>query len=127
MDRDNPLRMPNVGDTLSGRYYLQGELGEGGFAKAFSGKDREEDMPVAVKVLKLATPKEIILFSKEGYRMSHLTHANIVKVTDYDAEEDTLPYLVMPLAANGSLGKEIKTRRKPLCHSLMRLHLTLVK
>src|SRR5438270_2199278 len=93
------LRMPDVGDTLKGVYQLQGVLGEGGFAKAFSGKDLEADTPIAVKVLKLTSAKDILEFSLEAFRMIQLTHPNIVKVSDYDAEEGTLPFIVMPLAA----------------------------
>src|SRR6266700_437917 len=105
------LRMPSVGDTLKGVYKLQGVLGEGGFGKAFSGTDLENNVPIAVKVLQLTSAREILKFSLEGFRMSHLTHPNIVKVIDYDAEVDTYPYIVMPLAPNGSLEGEIRTRR----------------
>src|SRR5258708_7208008 len=107
------FRVPTVGDTLKGVYRLQGVLGEGGYAKAFSGTDLEKNVPIAVKVLiKLPSAKVILQFSLEGYRMSHFTHPNIIKVTDYDAEEDTAPYIVMPLAPNGSLGSEIRSRRR---------------
>src|SRR5260370_19979384 len=106
------FRMPDVGETLKGVYELQGVLGEGGFAKAFSGIDIENNVPVAVKVLKLTSARQILKFSLEASRMSKLTHPNIIKVIDYDAEEDTPPYIVMPLAPNGSLGGEIRSRRR---------------
>ena len=105
------MRMPSVGDTLKGVYQLQGVLGEGGFAKAFLGTDIEKNVSVAVKVLKLSSARDILQFSLEAFRMLKLTHPNVVKVIEYDAEEDTLPFIVMPLAANGSLESEIKSRR----------------
>lgn len=101
-------RMPQVGETLKGIYMLQAELGEGGFAKAFSGEDMQQKLPVAVKALKIDSQNEIINFSLEAFRMTRLNHPHIVKVIDYDAEEHTLPYIVMPLAKNGSLKKEIR-------------------
>lgn len=104
-------RMPNVGETLKGVYQLQGVLGEGGFAKAFSGRDNQENVSIAIKVLKLTSANDILQFSLEAFRMLKLDHQNLVKVTDYDVEEEILPFIVMPLAANGSLGNEIKKRR----------------
>src|SRR5437868_7126093 len=94
-------RMPQVGETLKGIYMLQAELGEGGFAKAFSGEDTQQKLPVAVKALKIGSQNEIINFSLEAFRMTRLNHPHIVKVIDYDAEGHTLPYIVMPLAKNG--------------------------
>src|SRR6266705_1914373 len=120
--------IPQVGDVLNKRYRLRAELGEGGFAKAFAGQDMQKNQAVAVKVLKLTSEEDILKFSEEAFLMVGLEHPNIVAFVDYiPMKEGIRPYIVMKLAARGSLNDEIKKRRQsgdwvPVRRSILLLH-----
>ncbi len=94
---------------------LERELGSGGMARVFLGRDEVLDRPVAVKVLNPVHGGTDIggRFQREGRTAARLAHPNIVQV--YDAGEGTLdghssPYIVMEYVPGGDL-KELIDRR----------------
>ena len=94
---------------------LERELGTGGMAKVFLGRDEVLDRPVAVKVLNPLHGGTDIgeRFQREGRTAARLAHPNIVQV--YDAGEGKLdgresPYIVMEYVPGGDL-KELIDRR----------------
>ncbi|HSW88981.1 MAG TPA: tetratricopeptide repeat protein [Candidatus Saccharimonadales bacterium] len=109
MERQRPPGVPQVRDILSGRYELTRQLGEGGFAIAYAGYDNVANLDIAVKVLKATSEKDTLEFSKEAYLMETLTHEHIVPILEYvPMGEGINPYIVMPLAKNESLSKELR-------------------
>jgi len=94
---------------------LERELGSGGMARVFLGRDEVLDRPVAVKVLNPLHGGTDIgqRFQREGRTAARLAHPNIVQV--YDAGEADLdgreaPYIVMEYVPGGDL-KELIDRR----------------
>ena len=91
-----------------GRYHLVEKLGEGGMAVVYKAFDTRLECDVAVKVIRLDNlPQNSIentlkRFEREAKAVARLTHANIVKVTDYGHFEET-PYLVMEYLPSGTL------------------------
>ena len=94
---------------------LERELGTGGMARVFLGRDEVLDRPVAVKVLNPLHGGTDIgeRFQREGRTAARLAHPNIVQV--YDAGEGALdgresPYIVMEYVPGGDL-KELIDRQ----------------
>ena len=82
------------------RFVLEREIGAGGMARVFLGRDEVLDRPVAVKILNPHHSGTEIgaRFRREGRTAARLSHPNIVQV--YDAGEDELEgrevsYIVM--------------------------------
>jgi len=90
-----------------GNYRLTRLLGKGGFAEVYLGGRRRLHNQAAVKVLytRLASHNEVQGFEREAQTVAHLKHPHIVRVLDYDVEEDT-PFLVMDYAPNGTLRRK---------------------
>jgi serine/threonine protein kinase len=103
---------------LADRFALEREIGSGGMARVFLGRDEVLDRPVAVKVLKpMHGDSDIgVRFRREGRTAARLSHPNIVQV--YDAGEGDLDgsevsYIVMEYLPGGDL-KELIDARGPL-------------
>src|ERR1700694_4552543 len=100
-----PLMADRVGQQM-GNYRLVRLLGRGGFAEVYLGEHLRLGTQAAVKVLytRLASHDDVEGFEKEARTVAHLKHPHIVRVLDYDVEDDT-PFLVMDYAPGGTLRK----------------------
>jgi hypothetical protein len=108
---------------LGGRFVLVRELGSGGMARVFLGRDEVLDRPVAVKVVEPdpEDPEIGLRFQREGRAAARLSHPNIVRV--YDAGEDELDgkvisYIVMEYVPCGDF-KEMMERTGPLPEAML--------
>ena len=93
---------------LADRFFLEYELGSGGMALVFLGRDEILDRPVAVKLLKPVHGDTEIgeRFEREGRTSARLAHPNVVQV--YDAGEAEFEgrktsYIVMEYVPGGDL------------------------
>ncbi len=104
---------PTVGD----RYEIIEELGRGGFAEVFRGRDKNLNREVAIKRLLIqkldeVTADEVLQrFRIEAHSIAKLKHKNIVSVYDYD-RDDKGYYIVMEYIDGGSLNDLLKKRKK---------------
>ena len=108
---------------LGDRFVLVRELGPGGMARVFLGRDEVLDRPVAVKIVEPdpEDPEIGLLFRREGRAAARLSHPNIVRV--YDAGEDELDgngvsYIVMEYVAGGDF-KDMMERNGPLPEAML--------
>jgi serine/threonine protein kinase len=92
-----------VGQQL-GNYRLVRLLGRGGFAEVYLGEHTRLGTQAAVKILytRLGSQDDVESFEKEARTVAHLKHPHIVRVLDYDVDDET-PFLVMDYAAGGTL------------------------
>jgi hypothetical protein len=97
-----------VSRLLGERFALERELGAGGMARVYLGKDQVLDRPVAIKVLRPSYGDTGISsrFEREGRTAARLSHPNIVQV--YDAGEGEMEgrdvaYIVMEYVRGGDL------------------------
>ncbi|HEX2098480.1 MAG TPA: protein kinase, partial [Rubrobacteraceae bacterium] len=88
------------------RFVLEREIGAGGMARVFLGKDEVLERLVAVKILRggFEDSEVSARFRREGRTAARLSHPNIVPV--YDAGEDELEgrevsYIVMEYVSGG--------------------------
>lgn len=85
-----------------GRYRLVRRLGYGGFASVYLGQHVLLDaQQAAIKILHL-TDINVDAFRREANTTATLVHPHIVRLLDFDIQQDT-PYLVLDYAPNGSL------------------------
>lgn len=86
-----------VGKRLDGRYEIGEVIGEGGMAVVYSAWDIEDQIPVAIKILRdeyLGNDEFIRRFKDESKAIAVLSHPNIVKVYDVSFG-DRIQYIVM--------------------------------
>ncbi len=92
----------SVGQQI-GNYRLDSLLGHGGFADVYHGTHVYLNTEAAIKLLHTQLDEEgIEAFRNESLTIAHLIHPHIVRVLDFDVE-DNKPFLVMDYAPNGSL------------------------
>jgi eukaryotic-like serine/threonine-protein kinase len=108
---------------LGDRFVLVRELGPGGMARVFLGRDEVLDRPVAVKIVEPdpEDPEIGLRFRREGRAAARLSHPNIVRV--YDAGEDELDgnvvsYIVMEYVPCGDF-KGMMERNGPLPEGML--------
>lgn len=99
------------GETLSdGRYRLESLLGTGGMASVWLARDDRLNRAVAIKVISdsLAVDDAYVTrFEREARVAAGLSHHNLVRVFDYDAESDR-PLLITEYVDGGTLAERLK-------------------
>ncbi len=86
-----------------GNYRLVSLLGQGGYAEVYLGQHMRFKQQAAIKVLHAhLSSQEAEHFQQEAETIATLAHPSIVRVFDFDVQED-IPFLVMDYAPNGSL------------------------
>lgn len=106
-----------IGQTLSERYRLENQIGEGGQAVVWTGTDTESGQVRAIKLLPASfntPPRMIDSFKDEGRLLVNLDdHENIVKVFDvgYDANLRAF-YMIIGFVDGVTLGELIDARRE---------------
>ena len=97
-----------------GNYRLVRRLGVGGFASVYLGQHvRVSSMQAAIKILDLRDVDEQ-QFHQEAETTASLVHPNIVRLLDFDIQQET-PFLVLDYAPGGSLrARHPKGSRVPL-------------
>lgn len=95
-----------VGETLSGRYRLDEEIGRGGMGIVFRAWDVELERAVAVKVIgaELEAGEGRERLFREARAAAALSHPNVVAVYDV-GEHEGMPYFVMEFIEGRSLSE----------------------
>lgn len=91
-----------------GSYKLVAILGRGGMASVYRGYQESIDRSVAVKVLPLEymhDPSFSERFVAEARMLAKLVHPSIMPLYDFGTAE--VPYIIMPLMANGTLADRL--------------------
>jgi hypothetical protein len=88
-----------IGETIAGRYRLEGVLGRGGMSSVYWAHDGVLERDVAVKVLHerlSADPDQVERFRREARAIASLSHPNIVTLIDR-GQVDGDEYMVFEL------------------------------
>ncbi len=81
-----------IGETIAGRYRLEGVLGRGGMSSVYWAHDSVLERDVAVKVLHeqlSGDPDHVERFRREARAIASLSHPNIVTVVDRGQVDDS--------------------------------------
>jgi serine/threonine protein kinase len=112
----NPLSMSLTGQTLGGRYRIEGRLGEGGMAYVYLARDLEGGAEVAVKVLLpqlVSEPAAVERLRREAVIAMRLDHPNVCPILGVGETPELPIYLVMPYLAGEPLTM-LEVRQGPL-------------
>jgi len=92
-------RMLAVGDVISGRYRIEGILGQGGFGAVFAAEHLMTGQPVAVKVMIGdfgASAEDLVQrFLQEARITASLSHPNTVRIYDFGQTETGVLFMAM--------------------------------
>ena len=91
--------------NLLGRYRILSDLGRGGYGAVYRAWDIHLNKAVAIKENLDTTPEAQRQFSREASILAHLSHPNLVRVTDHFAIPGEGQYLVMDFVE----GEDIET------------------
>jgi Protein kinase domain len=104
------------GQTLGGKYRIEGFLSRGGMGAVYRATHVMLGKPVALKLIRpeIVTSLEVVRrFQREARAASLLSHPNIVTIYDLGQVEDGTLYLAMELCAGRSL-KDLIVAEGPL-------------
>jgi serine/threonine-protein kinase len=108
------LGLPLRGDTLAGKYEIVRLLGEGGMAYVYEANHRRLGQRVAIKLLApaFASDAELVArFEREARAVAKLRTPHVVRVTDVDATDTGVPFIVMEFLEGRDLDAELSARR----------------
>lgn len=95
-----------IGQVLADKYRIDSVLRDGGLGKIYRGTHLLMDKPVTVKILAptLAVDENIVKrFSAEARTVSHISHPNILNVTDFGSDKNGAVFIVLEDAAGETL------------------------
>jgi serine/threonine-protein kinase len=99
---------PRIGKRLCGRYEIRRVVADGGMGRVYEGIDKQTDTRIAVKVLHNEVAKDevsLARFKREYEISSQLPHDHIVKVIDFQRDEE---FKVWILAMEYLDGEELR-------------------
>ncbi|MCB9566255.1 MAG: serine/threonine protein kinase [Myxococcales bacterium] len=108
--------MPTLVGTRLDKYEIQSEVGHGGMAVVYRGRDTVLQREVAIKVLHphLADREESRLrLRREALTVAKLRHENILEIFDYSGEDATESYLVTEFIHGMTLRQWLDERWRP--------------
>lgn len=100
-----------IGKTLAEKYRIDSVMRETELGKVYHSTHLLMDKPVAVKILSpaLAVDESIVRrFSSEAKNISHVSHPNILNVTDFGSDEEGTVYIVFEDAEGETLKSVIE-------------------
>ncbi|MCA9656953.1 MAG: protein kinase [Myxococcales bacterium] len=108
--------MPTLVGSRLDKYEIQSEVGHGGMAVVYRGRDTVLEREVAVKVLHphLADREESRLrLRREAITVAKLRHENILEIFDYSGEDATESYLVTEFIHGVTLRQWLDEKWRP--------------
>ncbi len=104
-----------IGQTLAEKYRIDSILRDNNFGKTYRATHVSMDKPVTVKILApaLAVDDQIVKqFSAEARAVSHISHPNILNVTDFGSEKTGAVYIVLDGADGATLKEKLRDEGK---------------
>jgi serine/threonine-protein kinase len=101
------------GEVISGKYRIEGVLGEGAMGIVYVAHHLQLDEPVALKVLRhelTAHPDAVKRFSREARAAAKIKNEHVTRVFDVGELPDGTPYLVMESLEGEDLARWLARR-----------------
>src|SRR5579884_3235143 len=96
--RDPTWTIPQAGETIAGKYVVDGTCGRGGLAVVLSATHTALDQRVAIKMLlpEWSRDAEVVeRFLREGRAATRIKSEHVVRVFDVGTLENGAPFLVL--------------------------------
>lgn len=103
-----------IGKSLSGRYKIEGILGQGGMSAVYKATDPNLKRVVAVKLIHAHLsddPDFVKRFEEEATAVAQLRHPNIIQVYDFNNDDDNF-YMVLEFVPGETLQEHLKRLNK---------------
>lgn len=125
------------GTDLENKYRLEEKIGSGAFGTVYRARHLLLDAPVAVKVFRPASGKNMEnsfeRFRLEGISAKRINHPNAVTILDFGIASSAVAFLVMELLEGHTLAGELRERGRltprrcaeiavPICSALTEAH-----
>lgn len=114
--RRPPGSDPLLGMLLGGRYLVLRQLGRGGMARVFEGRDEVLDAPVAIKILDASAAEDdaelAARFRREARIACTISHPHVVATYEHGETPEGLQWLVMELCRGQSLSALLEAEGK---------------
>jgi len=107
--------LPDIGQTLNGKYEIVRLLGEGGMAFVYEAKHLRLQQRVAIKMLTpefARDPELVSRFEREARAVARLRTKHVTRVTDVDTTPEGIPYIVMEFLEGRDLDAELQARER---------------
>ncbi len=107
--------LPELGETLAGKYKLVRRIGEGGMGVVYEAVHVRIQQHVAIKMLLpevLDVPDVVSRFEREARAAGQLRSENTARVLDVDVSEGGLPYMVMEYLEGNDLSQVLEARKQ---------------
>jgi serine/threonine protein kinase len=101
-----------IGRIIKGKYKIYDEVGSGGFATVYLGRNMDTNEIVAIKVLGeqyITDPRYVERFRREAGLAERLQHRNIVRTLDHGVEKG-MHFLVMEFVEGLTLDKILERK-----------------
>ncbi|HEY1692120.1 MAG TPA: serine/threonine-protein kinase [Polyangiaceae bacterium] len=110
-----------VGKILSGRYFIERLIGEGGMGAVYQAEHTHMRKRLAVKVLhpEMSRLSEVVArFEREAMAAAHIEHPNVAAATDFGKLDDGSFFLVLEYVEGKSLRDALNEGRLELGRAL---------
>jgi hypothetical protein len=110
-----PRGLPQIGQTLGGKYEIVRLLGEGGMAFVYEASHQRLQQRVAIKVLTpefAGDPELVSRFEREARAVARLRTKHVARVMDVDTTPEGIPYIVMEFLEGRDLDGELQARTR---------------
>jgi eukaryotic-like serine/threonine-protein kinase len=123
---DRPSQRPGgpeslVGHVLSGRYFIERLLGEGGMGAVYQAEHTHMHKRLAVKVLHpemSRLPEVVARFEREAMAAAHIDHPNVAAATDFGKLDDGSFFLALEYVEGQGLREALTAGRLELGRAL---------
>jgi eukaryotic-like serine/threonine-protein kinase len=106
-----------VGRIISGRYFIERVIGEGGMGAVYQAEHTHMHKRLAVKVLHpemSRLPEVVARFEREAMAAAHIEHPNVAAATDFGKLDDGSFFLVLEYVEGKSLREAVAAGRMEL-------------
>lgn len=103
-----------IGQTIAEKYKIEEELRDSGLGKIYTGTHLLMNKPVTIKILSptFAVDESIVKrFSDEARTVSHLSHPNILNVTDFGTDKNGIVYIILEDSEGETLKQSIENKK----------------
>lgn len=95
-------------------YRIEAELGQGSFGRVFRAFDRRFQRQVALKIIRVDSPQNLLRVEREAQALARLSHPNVVQVYDKGPAGQEHYFIALEYLEGQSLDQWLREEKRPL-------------